>query len=81
MKSASNIVLSYLNTNSIMNIFGYMKDIFSGKIDIAIISAAKIDDPFLTKRVLFNIFIFLIVSTNMRKMKFFWFMRRTSYDL
>ena len=46
MKNANNIILSYLNTNSVINMFGDMKDI--GKIAIAIISKAKVNHPFLT---------------------------------
>lgn len=47
MKNANNIILSYFNVNSIMNILDDMKDNFSLKIDIPIISEETIDDSFL----------------------------------
>ena len=48
LKNPNNIIISYLNINSIRNKIEDLKQLVTGNIDILVISETKLDDSFLT---------------------------------
>jgi len=48
LKNPNNIIISYLNINSIRNKIENLKQLVTGNIDILVISETKLDDSFLT---------------------------------